>query len=121
MAMKKAAPKKTEPKPPTPRQNAMSSTKSVAKKANPAAAMGRQAAAKSTKETSAKIRERANVKSGAGYLKSTGDSLKDPKFLSQRNDLSSVGKAKFDAYGNVSFTGGRISQRLKDQEKRKKK
>ena len=67
----------------------------------------------------------AYKKSGASYLGkgiSTYDDLMySPKARSQRNDLSGSGRAKFDDYGYVSFTGGRTSQRAKDQAKRKKK
>ena len=141
MAMKK----KTEPKPPTPRQSAMTSTKSPAKKSPSASAgaMGKKVAAKGSKVTSAATRDKmakqpsmvqgkrmtaqadAYKKSGASYLgkgiSSYYDIMKSPSARSERNDLSGSGRAKFDPYGFVSFTGGRTSQRAKDQEKRKKK
>ena len=131
MAMKKAAPKKSDPKPPK------SSMKDKAKIA------GAAAGAKMSKETSATTRDKmakqpsmvqgkrmtaqadAYKKSGASYLglgvSSYYDLMKSPRARSQRNDLSGSGRAKFDPYGYVSFTGGRTSQRAKDQEKRKKK
>lgn len=119
MAMKKASPKKTEPKPPTPRQTAMTSTKSPAKKASPAAGIGKRVAAKGAKETSAKTRGMADAykKTGAGYLKKT--------YNSAAGDLSGRGrmlnaKDEFFAYP-VYADNGRTSQRAKDQAKRKKK
>lgn len=67
----------------------------------------------------------AYKKSGASYVNkgvsSYYDLMQSPRARSQRNDLSGSGRAKFDPYGNVSFTGGRTSQRAKDQAKRKKK
>ena len=128
---KKAAPKKSNPKPPN------SSMKDKAK------IDGDAAKSKMSKETSAATRDKmakqlsavqdkrmtaradAYKKSGASYLGkgiSTYDDLMySPKARSQRNDLSGSGRAKFDDYGYVSFTGGRTSQRAKDQAKRKKK
>lgn len=90
---------------------------------SPVGAAGKAAGKKMSKETSAITREKAAAykKSGVGYIKKTGDVLKSPQFRSQQNDLSGSGRAKFDPYGNVSFTGGRTSQRAKDQAKRKKK
>lgn len=127
----KKAPKKSDPKPPK------SSMKDKAKIA------GAAAKSKMSKETSAATRDKmakqpsavqdkrmtaradAYKKSGASYLGkgiSTYDDLMySPKARSQRNDLSGSGRAKFDDYGYVSFTGGRTSQRAKDQAKRKKK
>ena len=67
----------------------------------------------------------AYKKSGESYLGKGTNSyyelMESPKARSQRNDLSGSGRAKFDPYGMVSFTGGRTSQRAKDQAKRKKK
>lgn len=80
-----------------------------------------------TKETSAKTREKAAAykKSGASYLKKKQDSyynlMESPQARSQRNDLAGIGRIQFDDYGVVSSTGGRTSQRYKDQAKRKKK
>ena len=119
MAMKKASPKKTEPKPPTPRQSAKTSTKSPAKKASPAVGMGRQAATKGSKETSAKTRGMAAdyKKTGAGYMKKT--------YNSASGDLAGKGKmlnAKDDFFAYPVYAdNGRTSQRAKDQAKRKKK
>ena len=110
MAMKKAAPKKTEPKPPTPQKKAMSSTKSAPKKAN-------QAAAKSMKETSAATREKAAAykKIGAGYRKSGPNSM--------AGDLGGPNwkQLKGFDYGSPVFHRSRTEQRAIDQAKRKKK
>ena len=86
--------------------------KKAAKKPNPPApaAMGKAAAAKGKKETSAKIRERANIKSGASYLKSAENS--------QAGDLSGYGRPKFTPIGTVSFPGGRASTRQIKEDKR---
>ena len=117
MAMKKASPKKTEPKPPTPRQSAKTATKSPAKKASPAAGMGRQAAAKGSKETSAKTRGMAAAykKTGAEYLKSGPNSM--------AGDLSGPNwkQLKGFDYGSPMFQRSRTEQRSMDQAKRKKK
>ena len=95
MAMKKAK----QPNPPAP-----------AKRGGAAASMGKKAAAKGKKETSAKIRERANIKSGAGYLKSAENS--------KAGDLSGYGRPKFSEIGTVSFPGGRVSARQIKEDKR---
>ena len=117
MALKKASPKKSEPKPPTPRQRAGASTKSPAKKASPAVGMGRQAAAKGSKETSAKLRgvQNAYKKSGASYLKSGPNSM--------AGDLSGPNwkQLKGFDYGSPVFQRSRTEQRSIDQAKRKKK
>ena len=116
MAMKKTSPKKTEPKPPTPRQSAKTSTKSPAKKASPAAGMGRQAAAKGSKETSAKTRGMAAAykKSGSGYLKSASKS--------QSGDLGApnIGQLKGFFLGSPEYRRTRTEQRETDQDKRAK-
>ena len=116
MAMKKAASKKTEPKPPTPRQSAMTSTKSSAKKSPsaPAKAMGKKAAAMGSKETSAKTRDKAK-KFGSSYLKSGPNSM--------AGDLGGPNwkQLKGFEYGSPMFQRSRTEQRSIDQAKRKKK
>lgn len=112
--MKKAAPKKTEPKPPTPRQSAKTSTKSPAKKASPAAGMGKKAAAMGSKETSAKTRDKEKT-FGSSYLKSGPNSM--------GGDLGGPNwkQLKGFEYGSPMFQRSRTEQRSIDQAKRKKK
>ena len=109
----KKAPKKSDPKPPK------SSTKEKAK------IDGDAAKSKMSKETSARTREKvaARKKSGENYLIKPTYGMTDSYWRKaySHNDLAGIGRIQFDDYGYVSSTGGRTSQRYKDQAKRKKK
>ena len=89
-----AAKKAKQPKPPAP------------------AAMGKAAAAMGSKETSAKTRGTVQANKKASTTTSRRQN-------SSAGDLSGYGRPKFSEIGTVSFPGGRVSQRAKDQEKRK--
>ena len=97
MAAKKAAPKKAAAKKAAPKKGdepVRPGRKSASMSAK-SAAIGKSAAEKSYNET---LTRRDN---------------------SQAGDLSGYGRPKFSEIGTVSFPGGRVSQRAKDQEKRK--
>ena len=110
MAMKKKAPKKSDPKPP---KSSMTDKAKVA---------GAAAKSKMSKETSARTREKvaARKKSGENYLIKPTYGMTDSYFRKtySNNDLAGIGRIQFDDYGVVSSTGGRTSQRYKDQAKR---
>ena len=78
-----------------------------------------------SKETSARTREKvaARKKSGENYLIKPTYGMTDSYWRKaySNNDLAGIGRIQFDDYGVVSSTGGRTSQRAKDQAKRKKK
>jgi hypothetical protein len=76
------------------------------------ASMGKKASAMASKETSAKTRGTVQANKKASTTTSRRQN-------SSAGDLSGWGRPKFSETGTVSFPGGRVSQRAKDQEKRK--